>query len=158
MHQPSSGYLVSSPSRGTWIENCTRWPSISTASVVPLAGDVDRKRREQKEINSPEGVVPLAGDVDRKIHDLLDDVKITLSSPSRGTWIEKSVCVQMSYIGQSSSPSRGTWIEKFLLRVRLRRCLMSSPSRGTWIEKPHIVFSGSLLYVVPLAGDVDRKG
>ena len=55
----------SSPSRGTWIEI---WKSSaamrSPATVVPLAGDVDRNLYALELPGAPR-VVPLAGDVDR---------------------------------------------------------------------------------------------
>ena len=55
-------------------------------------------------------VVPLAGDVDRNLNASDKEKADTLSSPSRGTWIEISRRRTDSPPAWSS-PSRGTWIE-----------------------------------------------
>ena len=76
------------------------------------------------------------------------------SSPSRGTWIEITVGgVTVEEV--KSSPSRGTWIEIRDEGEKIPDQMLSSPSRGTWIE---ICWCWGLWFlgaVVPLTGDVD---
>ena len=57
-------HIMSSPSRGTWIEINRKRHARRSDRVVPLAGDVDRNLPIQAQPDK-KSVVPLAGDVDR---------------------------------------------------------------------------------------------
>ena len=57
--------LVSSPTRGTWIERFFFLILLLLNIVVPHAGDVDRKTAVMQSVATA-CVVPHAGDVDRK--------------------------------------------------------------------------------------------
>ena len=88
MHQ--AGKRQSSPTRGTWIERLQYQSPESSVLVVPHAGDVDRKFADDVKAALQHKVVPHAGDVDRKLFAGGVVGIIGRSSPTRGTWIERS--------------------------------------------------------------------
>ena len=75
------------PHAGDVDRNFTHHQQAHHEKVVPHAGDVDRNVDMRCCVQCV-SVVPHAGDVDRNRKSTKKKIKITQSSPTRGTWIE----------------------------------------------------------------------
>ena len=123
--------LLSSPSRGTWIE-IKLWFNCNPGGP----GRPPHGGRGLKFVGAGNAVF-----------------RVRRRPPHGGRGLKyPSLSSVMGVDG--SSPSRGTWIEMALPLCRLAHPL-SSPSRGTWIEMFTYRFLVKFLSVVPLTGDVD---
>ena len=102
---------VSSPTRGTWIERLSASSGASCTAVVPHAGDVDRKSSSTQSLLMAR-VVPHAGDVDRKEPITTKEALDAAVVPHAGDVDRKFAGLRRRWPAAVSSPTRGTWIER----------------------------------------------
>ena len=81
-------------------------------------------------------------------------VKLCLSLPVRGAWIEMNIVRSHPAQACWSLPVRGAWIEINQERMVLP-CIRSLPVRGAWIEISGVAVPGAGSAVAPRAGSVD---
>ena len=122
---------LSSLSRGTWIEIRTFWRAMPCHLVVPLTRDVDWNKEFMYYVQDFFRVVPLTRDVDW----------------NKTPQLEGSIMK-----GRPSHEGRGL---KFCTRRYWLQGRRSSLSRGTWIEIQSTCRKGGTGVVVPLTRDVD---